>query len=40
MFEGWSCAEWNVAASDVADTLESDRLCQLVSEVEGILILS
>jgi hypothetical protein len=30
MFEGWSCAEWNVAASEVAETLERDRLCQLV----------
>jgi hypothetical protein len=24
MFEGWSCAEWKVAASEVAETLERD----------------
>lgn len=30
MLEGWSWAEWKVAASEIAETLDSDRLCQLV----------
>jgi len=28
--DGWSWAEWNVAASEVAETLERERLCQFV----------
>jgi hypothetical protein len=28
--DGWARAEWNVAASEVAETLESDLLCQWV----------